>query len=153
MKFFEDFDIGDSCVTGGRTITETDIVNYVQVCGLYEQMFINDEHLDQSDTFDRKFAPGELTLSFALGNVARSGFLDSDVVLAGLEVDFLEPVYVGDTIRVESTVVDKRQTSTDERGIVVFEDTIENQRGDVVGKVEKTTLVRTADPGESTPAS
>jgi len=142
MKYFEDFEVGESYETTGRTIRESDVSSYIQLCGLYEEAFVNDEFIERETIFGEPFVPGEMTLSFALGNVVRSGFLEADATLLGVDVDFTEAVFPGDTIYVETTVASKREREGEERGIVVFQDVVRNQDGEEVAEMEKTTLMK-----------
>ena len=65
---------------------------------------------------------GDTTLGTTFGNL---GFD---------KTTFPNPVFIGDTIRVSSAVVDRRESRTKpDRGIVTFEHVGTNQRGEVVG--------------------
>ena len=54
----------------------------------------------------------------------------------------IKPVLHGDTIRLEQTVVDKKETSKPEKGIITLQRKCRNQRGEVVQEMEATLLYR-----------
>jgi acyl dehydratase len=59
------------------------------------------------------------------------------------EVVMPKPVFVGDTLRVETTVLDKRPSkSRPGQGLVVFEHRTYNQRDELVCKCKRTALLR-----------
>jgi acyl dehydratase len=56
------------------------------------------------------------------------------------DVEHPEPVFHGDTIRAETEVLDKRETSDGDRGVVTMAVRAYNQRDDLVCRFERTTL-------------
>ena len=72
-----------------------------------------------------------------LGVVAHAGLtyqLTEDSILALLELSwkFHLPIYIGDTIRVEQTVKEMRESSKQDRGILTFDKEVKNQANEVV---------------------
>lgn len=43
--YFEEFDIGDSAVTASRTVTEADIVNFMGISGVFEELHMSVEYI------------------------------------------------------------------------------------------------------------
>ncbi|WP_254861525.1 MaoC family dehydratase [Halovivax gelatinilyticus] len=148
MRYWEEYEVGETYRTAGRTVTESDISQFVELCGLFEPIFTDVEYVREHTPYDERFAPGELTGSFALGNVIRSGFIENAISMLDLEQTFLEPVFAGDTIAVDIEVDSVSETSDDERGIVVFEYEVTNQRGDTVAEMTETALIARRPDGE-----
>lgn len=142
MEYYEEYSVGDTYRTGGRTVSESDITTFVELCGLYEPIFTDVEHIKEHTPFDERFAPGELITDFALGNVIRSGFIEGAVSMLELTTTFDAPVFAGDTIYVDIEVIDKSETSNPDHGVVTFEYTIENQNDEQVAISEETALIR-----------
>ena len=70
-------------------------------------------------------------------------FSDSIIALRAIEnVQFLEVVRPGDTIRTEVEAVEKRPSKQADRGVVVFRDHVYNQGGTEVFRNDKIALVR-----------
>jgi len=129
MRYFEDFHTGERIVTRGRTITEADIIMFSAMSGDWHPLHTDIEYAREGP-FGERIAHGFLVLSVASGLLP----LSEIAILAFYGMDrvrFLAPVKVMDTIHVEFETVEKQDR--DERGgVVTFQQTIKNQRGDVV---------------------
>ena len=128
--YFEDFEIGKTFRTTGRTITETDIVNFAGFSGDYTSIHV-DANYAKKTPFGERIAHGMCVLSIATGLMVRLNIFEGTVV-AFYGIDkwrFIAPVKIGTTIYVESKVVDKIKKK-EGVGIVVFETTVldENNR-------------------------
>ena len=78
-------------------------------------------------------------------STAMTGDLFQDSIIALMAIEnarFLAAVRPGDTIRTEVEVVEKRETSKPDRGVVVFRDHVYNQHGTEVFRNDKTALIR-----------
>ena len=131
--FFDDYKVGASYKTNGRTISETDIVNFVNLGGFTEPLFMDMEYVKKESVFGRRAAPGALTLAFSEGLVMQTGMIHgTGMAWLGGEVKVTAPVLEGDTIRVEIEIADKRETKKPDRGIVTYKHRVLNQRDEVV---------------------
>ena len=86
--YFEDYEIGDSVTTQGRTITEADIVNFAALSGDWNPIHVDAEYA-KGGMFGERIAHGLLGLSVATGLAARLGFINETadrVHGAGVEV-------------------------------------------------------------------
>ena len=139
--FFEEIEIGEVRVSQGRTITEADIVNFGNMIGDFNPLHFDAEFMKDS-MFGQRIAHGMLTLSFATGLGNLMG-LNLGTVLAfkGLSVEFKGPVFIGDTIRLRTTVTATRESSRQPGGWVTQNFEIVNQRDEVVQQGEWATLV------------
>jgi len=86
--YFEEFEIGDKVESVGRTITETDIVNFAGISGDWNLIHTDAEY-SATQMFGQRVAHGLLILSIASGQAVRLGFME-DTILAfrGLEWKF-----------------------------------------------------------------
>jgi len=132
--YFEEFEVGQKLVTRGRTITDSDLVQFAGLTGDFNPMHTDAEYMKGS-MFGQRIAHGLLSLSYAMGQAYQLGVLER-TVLAFREIDmkFSAPVYVGDTIRAELTVLEKTEARRLGGGLVKFEMRILNQEGKVVQK-------------------
>ncbi len=144
MHYFEDFPEGFRYETPKRTIFETDVVNFVALAGLYEDLFCNIEYIEnESPIRGGRFAPAALVWGMAQGLGIRTGLYDKTFV-AILGVDKMRipmPILVGDTIHVEVTVLSARETSKGDKGVLNSRFDIVNQRAEVVMHYEMQHLV------------
>ena len=107
--YFEEFEVGMTIVSAGRTITETDIVMFAGLSGDFTQIHTDAEY-SRSSLAGQRVAHGLLILSIASGLAVRTGFMEGTVQLFR-EVDewkFIKPVFIGDTIYTIRTHLEKR---------------------------------------------
>jgi len=132
--YFEEFEVGQRLVTRGRTITDSDLVQFAGLTGDFNPMHTDAEYMKGS-MFGQRIAHGLLSLSYAMGQAYQLGVLER-TVLAFREIDmkFSAPVFIGDTIRAELTVLEKTEARRLGGGLVKFEMRILNQEGKVVQK-------------------
>jgi acyl dehydratase len=131
-QYFEDIQVGDEYLSPGRTVTEADIVAFAGLSGDYNVLHTDAEFMKTS-IFGERIAHGLLGLSISSGLGARA-ILRPYATLAflGLRWRFKGPIKIGDTIKVRMRVSDKRETSKPDRGIVIVQRQVLNQRGEVV---------------------
>ena len=131
--FWEEWDIGAEFQTASRTITEADIVNFAGISGDYNPLHI-DEGFCKQTQFGTRIAHGPLVYSIAAGLLFQLHLYD-DTLIAFLGFDSLKftlPVKIGDTVRVRVEVLEKRETSKPDRGVMKRLLQVLNQRDEVV---------------------
>lgn len=130
--YFEEIEAGQTMTTRGRTITESDIVQFAALTGDYNPMHTDAEYM-KSHPMKQRVAHGMLTLSYAVGQLYQLGFMERTVLaFRGLEMKFSLPVFIGDTIRVRITVIEKKEMKRLGGGIITAEVKILNQDGKTV---------------------
>jgi acyl dehydratase len=143
---FEDVEVGDREVTQGRTISEADVTNFAGVSGDFNHLHTDAERMSES-MFGERIAHGMLVVSAATGLLWQSRTPEErEAVVAFYGIDdlrFRQPTYVGDTIRVETEVLETReQEDGPGNGSVRTQVDVENQRDQTVVSCEMTTLLR-----------
>ena len=144
MSAFDEVEVGDTIETAARTVTEADIVNFAGVSGDFNDLHLDAEKMADSD-YGERIAMGALVFSMTTGLLWQARGTDSGVVaMYGVdELRFVAPVFVGDTISVESEVVEADPYDHPEAsGRVRYEATVTNQREDVVLTCQLLALVR-----------
>ncbi|MBP9212462.1 MAG: phenylacetic acid degradation bifunctional protein PaaZ [Bacteroidetes bacterium] len=139
-KYFNDLTIGDSILTGTRTITLEDVERFAELSGDHFYAHMDDE-LARRSIFERRVAHGYFVLSAAAGLFVEPGFVP---VLAnyGLEgLRFLKPVYPGDSIQVRLTVKSTRPKEGESQGVVEWDVIVFNQQSEQVAVYTLLTLV------------
>ncbi|MBJ50750.1 MAG: dehydratase [Gammaproteobacteria bacterium] len=133
-KYFEELEVGLTFEhEPGRTVTETDNL-------LFTSLTQNPQPLHLDAEFARQSIHGRILVNsiFTLGLVVGLSVADTTLgtTLGNLGFDrttFPHPVFIGDTVRATSKVIDRRASRTKpDRGIVTFEHTGSNQRGEIV---------------------
>jgi acyl dehydratase len=133
-RYFEEFTVGDSIATSGRTITEADIVTFAGLSGDYNEIHINAAYAE-AGPFGERVAHGLLILSIASGLAVQTGIIER-TVMAFRELDwkFSRPVMIGDTIRVILEITDTRPMPRLGGGTVSMKLSVLNQRDEVVNR-------------------
>jgi 3-hydroxybutyryl-CoA dehydratase len=138
--YFDDLEVGQEWTSGGRTITEADIVNFAGFSGDFNPIHI-DHEFAKTTPFRRPIVHGFGVFSIASG----LGVMTPPVrTLAMLRVrvwNFVLPVFAGDTIRSTSRVVEKTLRGRGRRGEVVWYRGITNQDGKTVQEGELVLLI------------
>ncbi|MCJ7721519.1 MaoC family dehydratase N-terminal domain-containing protein [Candidatus Bathyarchaeota archaeon] len=131
-KLFEDFEIGQEFQTSGRTITESDMLNFAGLSGDFNPLHL-DEEFAKGSPFKTRVPHGLCIMSISTGLIDRLGVI-SCTALACLEINwkFFKPVLIGDSIRVVMKVLEKKESKKGDRGVVTFEMMIFNQKGEKV---------------------
>src|SRR5262245_49320384 len=140
---FEQHEIGATFKTLSRTVSETDIVTFVNLCGFIEPLFVDMEYVARESLFKRRAAPGALTFALSEGLIMQTGLIHgTGMAYLGGELRVTAPVLEGDTLTVEVEVADKRETKKTDRGIVTYRHRGLNQRGEVVREWRTQRLIR-----------
>ncbi len=141
-KYYEDLEPGQVIVHSlGRTITEADNVLFCGMTLNTQPLHINEDFASQTQ-FGQRIVNGILTLGIVVGISVSE--LTEGTIIANLGYERIVhpmPVYHGDTIYVETEVLDKREsTSKPDRGIVQLRHIGRNQDGKPVCEVERAVL-------------
>ncbi len=130
--FFDDFEVGQTFVSVGRTVMEAEIVSFAHSYDP-QSMHINSVRANASP-FGGIIASGFHTLSIAWWLFLKLGLVE-DSMKIGIGVDELRwqrPVRPGDTLTLTVEIAEKKQTSANDSGRVVFAHALKNQDAEVV---------------------
>jgi len=127
--YFEDLAVGTRFRTHRRTLREADLVAFVNLTWLTEELFAVDD--DSHRTLKGMVVPGAMVYAFAEGLLLPS-MQDTGLAFLGATLDIKRSTLVGDTIHVEAEVTEHRLTSKGDRGLVRFANRVVNQAGEAV---------------------
>jgi acyl dehydratase len=136
---------GEIYQTAPRTITESDLVNFVNAAWFTEEIFTNTA-TPTGIALHGRVIPAALVYSYAEGlnmpylNQVGLAFLGADIAVKN-------PTYVGDTIHVEFRVLESRLTSKPEKSLVKTENIVYNQDGLIVMIYTPLRLLKTSHSG------
>lgn len=136
-KYFHQYEIGETWVSKGRTITETDLVMFSGFSGDWFPLHTNKEYAENTQ-FKQRIAHGMLILSVATGLFQ----FEPEIVVAfyGLDkVRFTNPTFISDTIHIELKVVDLFEKES--QGVVTVLEEIKKQDGEIVAVANMKVLV------------
>lgn len=129
---WEELSVGDRFRSFGRTITETDIVNFVSSVGMLESLFLDAEYRAEHSAIPGRPAPAALVFALAEGMVLNATAQGTGLAFLHMELNVEGPVMQGDTVHVEIEVTEVRPAKKHGRGLVRTRNKIINQRGETV---------------------
>lgn len=142
--YFEEFEVGQVFKhQPGRTVTEMDNVMFTCLT-MNPQPLHLDEEFAKETQFGQRLVNSILTLGIAVGLSVGDTTLGTTIGNLGFQkVDFPLPVFHGDTLYVETEILEKRESqSRSDRGIVYFEHRARNQRQEVVAIIQRAGMMR-----------
>jgi acyl dehydratase len=139
--YFDDLAVGQEWESQGRTVTETDIVNFAGLSGDFNPLHV-DHEFAKTTPFRRPIAHGILIMAIGSGLGTQSPPVRTVAFLGIREWQFKGPVFAGDTIKVRTKVLSKELRGRGKRGEVHWQRTLVNQDGRVVQEAVTVTLVQ-----------
>jgi len=141
--YYEQFSVGQTFDHPiRRTITEADNVLITTMTHNPAALHLDAEYMKNSE-FGQRLVNSCLTLSLMVGISVNDTTHGTTVANLGWdEVRFPKPLFHGDTIHIESEVLEMRESkSRPDNGIVVFEHRAFNQNDELVGICKRTALM------------
>lgn len=150
-RYFEDFQVGDVYKHWpGHTITEAEDHLFCALTMNLHPLHSDRWYAEEETQFGKNVVVGNFVYSLVLGMSVPDV---SGKAIANLEIESLQhkaPTFHGDTIRAETTVIDKVESKTKpDRGVVTVETRGYNQRGEEVVYFRRKVLVPKRNPGLS----
>jgi acyl dehydratase len=139
---WEQMQVGTAFRTPGRTVTETDLVNFITLAGFTEPLFWDANHAKEGG-YTGRLVPGALVYCLGEGLVLQTNVLHgTGLAFMSMELSITGPTYVGDTLHVVVEVIESRKASRGERGVVTTRNTVRNQRDENVLEFTAVRLIR-----------
>ena len=141
--FFEEFSVGQKFEHGiRRTITEADNVLFSAMTHNPAPLHLDAEYMKGTE-FGEPIVNSTLTLAFMIGISVGDTTVGTTVANLGMdEVRFPTPLFHGDTIHIETEVLEVRESkSRPDNGIVIFAHRAFNQNDELVGECKRSALM------------
>ncbi|MGH8388859.1 MAG: MaoC/PaaZ C-terminal domain-containing protein [Pseudomonas sp.] len=134
--YFDQLEVGQEWNSPRRTITEADIVMFAALTGDHNPVH-TDEEFAKTTVFGGRILHGPAGFAIATGLESRLGIKEGTAIaFLGMTWDLRGPIKIGDTIHVNQKVGSKRETKKPSVGIVNFQVSLVNQRGESVQEGE-----------------
>ncbi len=130
--YWNDLNVGDKFKTLNRTITESDIVNFIGVTGMVETLFTDLSFSSEYGAIVGRVVPAACVYTIIEGLLCQATMQTTGLALLEIEKKILKPVFAGDTVHAEVEVTAVRPTSKRNRGIVTTQNNIITQSGTLV---------------------
>ncbi|HEX3946045.1 MAG TPA: MaoC family dehydratase [Rhizomicrobium sp.] len=141
--YFEEFSVGQKFQHPiRRTVTEADNVFFTALTHNPAQLHLDEEY-GKTTEFGTRIVNSLFTLGLMIGISVGETTLGTTVANLGMdEVRFPKPVFHGDTLRIESEVLELRESkSRPQNGIVIFAHRAFNQRDELVASCKRSALM------------
>ena len=140
--YFEEFSVGQTFAHPiRRTVTEADNVFFTAMTHNPAQLHLDEEYAKGTE-FGTRIVNSLFTLGLMVGISVGETTLGTTVANLGMdEVRFPKPVFHGDTLHVETEVLELRQQIAPRQGIVTFQHKAINQRGEIVAQCKRAALM------------
>jgi len=150
--YFDDLTVGQQFESMGRTVTEADIVNFAGLSGDFSPIHV-DHEFAKTTAFHVPIAHGLLVFSIGSGLGLTAPPMRTLAFVSIRDWQFKGPVFIGDTIRLRTRVLEKEVRARGRRGYVTWQRTVLNQDNKVVQEGVTVTLVqgRAAEGTEEPP--
>ncbi|MBP1746895.1 MAG: acyl dehydratase [Deltaproteobacteria bacterium] len=140
-RTFDEFVIDEEIVSGARTVTEADVVNFACLSGDFHPEHMNEEYARKGPLGER-IAHGLLVLSMATGLLNQTGaFEGTSIAILEVTTRFVKAVKFGDTIRAIQKIVGKKETSKPDRGVLTSRITVLNQNDEMILEADLVALL------------
>jgi acyl dehydratase len=143
-RYFEDWSVGDTVAHPiRRTVTEADNLLITTLTHNPQPLHLDAEYAKGTE-FGQIVVNGTFTFALMVGISVAETTLGTLVANLGYDgVKMPKPVFIGDTLRVESEVIDMRASgSRPEAGIVTFAHRAINQRDEIVCTCTRTAMIQ-----------
>ncbi len=139
---FDEFNLADRFVSQARTVTEADVVAFAALSGDYNPLH-TDAEFAKLTPFGARIAHGMLVASMGTGFGNQMGVLEgASLALIEQVIRYKGPVHFGDTVHLELVVKEKKETSKPDRGVMLFDALVVNQKEETVVEMQWTLLMR-----------
>ncbi len=141
--YFGEFSVGQKFEHDvHRTITEADNVLFSALTHNTARLHLDAEYMKGTE-FGRPIVNSTLTLAFMIGISVSDTTVGTTVANLGMdEVRFPKPLFPGDTIHIQTEVLEVRESkSRPNNGIVTFAHRAFNQRDELVGECKRSALM------------
>ncbi len=141
---FDQFNLGDVFVSQARTVTEADVVAFAGISGDFNPLH-TDAEFGKTTPFGERIAHGMLIAAISTGMANWLGvFEGTTIALMEQVLQYKGAVKFGDTVHLELTVAEKKESSKPDRGVVIFSARVLNQENKIVIDGTWTTLMKRA---------
>lgn len=120
-RYWDDFEVGEKFQTARRTISESDVLQFCNLTWFNMSLFFDEIYARENTPYKARVVPGPFIIPLAVGLFLKLGLYERTAIslLDIRNMRFHNPLKIGETMEVEVTILEKRETTKSDRGIVV----------------------------------
>lgn len=140
---FDELPVGRRFRTVARTVTEADLVSFINATGFTEVLFTDTEFVQAQSDMHGRVVPGALVYSMMEGLLMQATMQHTGFAFLEMAMKVMGPTFVGDTLHVSCEVIESRTSqSRRDRGLVRTRNFVRNQRDEIVMEYTPLRFVR-----------
>ncbi len=143
--YWQDLAVGQTFKTYRRTVTEADLVGFINCTGMLEVIFIDAEFSASRGAVKGRIVPGALTFGLIEGMLFQTMMQGTGLAMLEVSIKAIAPVLVGDAIHGVVEVTGIKPTSKGGRAVLRSHITVANQRDEPVLTYDVARLVSGRD--------
>lgn len=143
-RYWEDFREGETFPTARRTIYDSDVSQFCNLTWLNMSLFFDEHYMQEETQYKARVVPGPFIIPLALGLFLKLGLFERTAIslLDIRNMRFHNSLRVGDTMQVEVTIVEKRETKKSDQGILIPQFNVTRHDGTPVMTFEMVQLLK-----------
>lgn len=141
--YLEDFAEGQTFRSSARTITEADLTMFAMLSGDWNPVHV-DAEFAAGTAYGKRLVHGLFGPAIMTGFLQQLGIFDGSAIamLNVKELNFRKPLFIGDTVHLELTILSARATRDGARGVIGRRFRLVNQHGEAAQEMLSDVLVR-----------
>lgn len=130
--YWQDLAVGQKFKTYRRTVTEADLVGFINCTGMLEVIFTDAEYSATHGAVNGRIVPGALTYGLIEGLLFQTMLQGTGLAMLEASMKALAPVFVDDAIHAVVEVTGIKPTSKNGRAVLTSQVKVYNQRDEAV---------------------
>ena len=120
-RYWEDFQVGEKFQTARRTISESDVLQFCNLTWFNLSLFFDEIYAREETPYKKRVVPGPFIIPLAVGLFIKLGLYERTAIslLDIRSMQFHTSLEIGETMQVEVTILEKKETKKSDRGILI----------------------------------
>jgi acyl dehydratase len=150
-RYWEDFQVGETFQTARRTISESDVLQFCNLTWFNMSLFFDEIYIREETPYKTRVVPGPFIIPLAVGLFIKLGLYERTAIslLDIRNMQFHSSLRIGETMQVEVTILEKKETKKNDQGILIPQFMVKKHTGEPVMTFEMVHLLKRKIPQDS----
>ena len=143
-RYWEEFSVGEKFQTARRTISESDVLQFCNLTWFNMSLFFDEIYVREETIYKARVVPGPFIIPLAVGLFLKLGFYERTAIslLDIRNMRFHNSLKIGETMQVEVTIIEKRETKKSDQGLLIPQFEVQKHDGTPVMTFEMVHLLK-----------